>query len=326
LFSGSSATIPTGALAERWKFISFMLYGVAVGTIIYPVYGNWVWGGGWLAMLGQTFGLGHGHVDFAGSSVVHLTGGVIALVSAWMVGPRIGKYNKDGSANAIPGHNIPMAIIGTFILAFGWFGFNPGSTLAGTDLRIAIVAVNTMLASATGAVAATLWMWGVRTKKPDPSMMCNGMLAGLVAITAPCAFVSISSALWIGLVAGILVVLSVVFVDKVLHIDDPVGAFSVHAVNGVWGTLAVGLFAQDMFSPGTTGNGLLFGGGTKLLLAQFIGVVAIMAWSLSTGFTLFWLIKKAIGLRVSKEEELRGLDIGEHGMEAYAGFQIFTTQ
>ncbi|HSU89183.1 MAG TPA: ammonium transporter, partial [Terriglobia bacterium] len=190
VFMDTTATIPTGAMAERWKYSSFVFYGLLVGSVIYPVYGNWVWGGGWLSQLGANFGLGHGHADFAGSSVVHLTGGVLAFVGAWMIGPRLGKYKKDGTANAIPAHSIPMAMIGTFILAFGWFGFNPGSTLAATDLRISVVAVNTMLAGATGAFAATLWMWLIRTGKPDPSMMCNGMLAGLVAITAPCAFVN----------------------------------------------------------------------------------------------------------------------------------------
>ena len=206
VFMDTTATIPTGAAAERWKFSAFMIYGAFIGTIIYPIFGNWVWGGGWLAQLGTNFGLGHGHVDFAGSSVVHMQGGVIALIFAWLIGPRYGKYNKDGSINPVQPHSIPMAIIGTFILAFGWFGFNPGSTLAGTDLRIAVVAVNTMLASATGALAATLWMWWFRTKKPDPSMMANGMLAGLVAITAPCAFVSAGGASIIGMISGILVV------------------------------------------------------------------------------------------------------------------------
>ncbi|HVO72732.1 MAG TPA: hypothetical protein VMT35_01805, partial [Ignavibacteriaceae bacterium] len=242
VFMDTTATIPTGAAAERWKFSAFMIYGIFVGSIIYPVFGNWVWGGGWLAMLGKNFGLGHGHVDFAGSSVVHMQGGVIGLVFAWLIGPRFGKYNKDGSINPIVPHSIPMAILGTFILAFGWFGFNPGSTLAGTDLRISVIAVNTMLASATGAMAACLWMWWFRTKKPDPSMLCNGMLAGLVAITAPSAFVSAGGASIIGLIAGVLVVESVFFFDKI-KIDDPVGAISVHGVNGAWGCLSIGLFA-----------------------------------------------------------------------------------
>jgi len=223
VFMDTTATIPTGAAAERWKFSAFMLYGCFIGSVMYPVFGNWVWGGGWLSQLGVNFGLGHGHVDFAGSSVVHMQGGVIALIFAWLIGPRYGKYNKDGSINPMPAHNIPFAILGTFILAFGWFGFNPGSTLAGTDLRIAVVATNTMLASATGCATALLWMWLVRTGKPDPSMACNGMLAGLVAITAPCAFVNSIGACIVGLVAGILVVESVFFFDR-LKVDDPVGA------------------------------------------------------------------------------------------------------
>src|SRR6266536_2153532 len=198
VFMDTTATIPTGGAAERWKFSAFMIYGCCIGTIMYPVFGNWVWGGGWLAQLGSNFGLGHGHVDFAGSSVVHMQGGVIALIFAWLIGPRYGKYDAQGKlVHPILPHNIPMAMLGTFILAFGWFGFNPGSTLAGTDLRIAVVAVNTMLASASGALGATLWMWWFRTKKPDPSMMCNGMLAGLVAITCPCAFVSAGGAFWL---------------------------------------------------------------------------------------------------------------------------------
>ena len=198
VFMDAAATIPTGAMAERWKFASFAISGFLIGGIIYPIYGNWVWGGGWLAQLGTNFGLGHGHVDFAGSSVVHLTGGVLAFVGARMIGARIGKFNKDKSPNAIPGHNIPMAVLGTIVLAFGWFGFNAGSTFAGTDLRFSVVAFNTMIASCGGALASTLWIWFVRGNKPDVSMMCNGLLAGLVAITAPCAFVSPLGGLIIG--------------------------------------------------------------------------------------------------------------------------------
>lgn len=276
VFMDTTATIPTGAAAERWRFSAFMIYGAFIGSIMYPIFGNWVWGGGWLSQLGVNFGLGHGHVDFAGSSVVHMQGGVIALIFAWLLGPRYGKYNKDGSINPIPAHSIPMAIIGTFILAFGWFGFNPGSTLAGTDLRIAVVAVNTMLASATAAIAATLWMWRVRTKKPDPSMMANGMLAGLVAITAPCAFVSAGGAAIIGLVSGILVVESVFFFDRI-KIDDPVGAISVHGVNGAWGCLSIGLFADGTYGVGWNGvagtvTGLFYGGGISQFWAELIGV------------------------------------------------------
>src|SRR5450631_2612103 len=240
VFMDTTATIPTGSMAERWKFKSFVIYGFFISMFVYPIFGNWVWGAGWLSQLGVNFGLGHGHVDFAGSSVVHEVGGVAALAGALVIGPRIGKYGKDGSVNTIPAHNIPMAIIGTFILAFGWFGFNPGSTLSGTDLRIGIIATNTMLASASGAFAAMLYM-KAKTNKWDPGMMANGMLAGLVAITAPCAFVTATSAVIIGAVAGVLVILSYFFIDTKLKIDDPVGASSVHGTCGLWGVLSLGL-------------------------------------------------------------------------------------
>lgn len=326
VFMDTTATIPTGALAERWKFLSFCIYGFFVGTIIYPIFGNWVWGGGWLAMLGQNFGLGHGHVDFAGSSVVHMTGGVIALVAAWIVGPRLGKFNRDGSANPIPGHNIPMAVVGTFILAFGWFGFNAGSTLAGTDLRIGVIAVNTMLASATGAAAATLWMWIVRTKKPDPSMMCNGMLAGLVAITAPCAFVNSISACVIGLVAGVLVVESVYFVEGKLKIDDPVGAISVHGVNGAWGCLALGLFADGSYGDGWNGvagtvKGLFYGDYSQFL-AQCTGVLSNIIYVGLITLVIFKLLEITVGNRTEPEAEMDGLDIPEMGVAGYSGVKL----
>ncbi|MEK7376642.1 MAG: ammonium transporter, partial [Candidatus Margulisiibacteriota bacterium] len=326
VFMDTTATIPTGSMAERWKFVAFFIYACFVGTLIYPIFGNWVWGGGWLATLGRNFGLGHGHVDFAGSSVVHMTGGVLALVGAWILGPRIGKYNKDGSPNAIPGHNIPMAIIGTFILAFGWFGFNPGSTLAGTDLRIGIVAVNTMLASAAGAVAATLWMWTVRTKKPDPSMMANGLLAGLVAITAPCAFVNSLSACFIGLVSGVLVVEAVFFIEGVLRIDDPVGAIAVHGINGLWGCLALGLFADGTYGDGWNGvagtvKGLLYGDPSQFV-AQLIGVATNIIFVGLAGYLVFMLIEKTVGNRVGPEEEVEGLDIPEMGVPGYVGFKL----
>jgi Amt family ammonium transporter len=326
VFMDTTATIPTGSMAERWKYSSFFIYGWFVGTILYPVYGNWVWGGGWLAMLGKNFGLGHGHVDFAGSSVVHLTGGVLAFVGAWLLGPRLGKYNKDGSANAIPGHNIPMAVIGTFILAFGWFGFNPGSTLAGTDLRIAVVATNTMLASATGAIAATLWMWWYRTKKPDPSMMANGMLAGLVAITAPCAFVNSVSACIIGLVAGVLVVEAAFFIDQKLRIDDPVGAVAVHGINGIWGCLALGLFADGTYGDGWNGvagtvKGLFYGDPSQFF-AEVIGVGANIVYIGIVGFIVFKLIDKVVGLRVERDVELEGVDMAEMGLPGYSGVAL----
>ena len=326
VFMDTTATIPTGAMAERWKFSAFFIYGWFVGTIIYPIFGNWVWGGGWLAMLGQNFGLGHGHVDFAGSSVVHMTGGVIGLVGAAVLGPRIGKYNKDGSPNAIPGHSIPMAIIGTFILAFGWFGFNPGSTLAGTDLRIAVVAVNTMLASATGAVAATLWMWLIRSKKPDPSMMCNGMLAGLVAITAPCAFVNSGNACLIGLIAGVLVVEAAFFIERALKIDDPVGAIAVHGVNGAWGVLSLGLFADGTYGDGWNGvagtvKGLFYGDPGQFV-AECIGVSANVIYVGLVSFVVFKLINALVGNRVNPHTEVSGLDVPEMGVPGYVGVKM----
>ncbi len=252
VFMDTTATIPTGAMAERWNFKNFILYGFWVGMLPYAFFGNWVWGGGWLAQLGQNFGLGHGHVDFAGSSVVHMCGGVIALAGAAVIGARVGKYDPAGKPRPIPGHNLVYVMLGTFILAFGWFGFNPGSTLAGADSRIAVVAVNTMLASSAGAFATCILMY-MKFGKPDPSMMCNGMLAGLVAITAPCAFVSSMGAVIIGGVAGVLVVYSVFFVEGVLKLDDPVGAISVHGVNGAWGVLSLGLLANGTYGQGWNG-------------------------------------------------------------------------
>jgi len=326
VFMDTTATIPTGAAAERWKFSAFMIYGCLIGSVMYPVFGNWVWGGGWLAQLGVNFGLGHGHVDFAGSSVVHMQGGVIALIFAWMIGARYGKYNTDGTINPMPAHSIPLAVLGTFILAFGWFGFNPGSSLAGTDLRIAVVAVNTMLASATGALAATLWMWHVRTKKPDPSMMCNGMLAGLVAITAPCAFVSAGGAAIIGLVAGVLVVESVFFFDR-RRIDDPVGAISVHGVNGAWGCLSIGLFADGTYGDGWNGvtgtvTGLFYGAGWSQFVAEAIGVVTCFVTLSIISFIVFKIAEVIVGNRVSKEVEIEGLDVPEMGLVGYSGIVL----
>jgi Amt family ammonium transporter len=326
VFMDTTATIPTGSMAERWKYSAFFVYALFVGAVIYPIYGNWVWGGGWLADLGANFGLGHGHVDFAGSSVVHMTGGVLALVGAAILGPRLGKYNRDGSPNAIPGHNIPMAIIGTFILAFGWFGFNPGSTLAGGDLRISVVAVNTMIASATGAVASTLYMWLFKTKKPDPTMMLNGMLAGLVAITAPCGFVTVGSAALIGLISGVLVIEAAFFVEKKLKIDDPVGAVAVHGVNGLWGCLALGLFADGTYGDGWNGvagtvTGLFYGDASQFV-AQIIGVLVNIIYVGGIGWLIFKGIDKTIGLRVSPKIELEGLDLEEMGVEGYSGIKM----
>src|SRR3954469_13729672 len=252
VFMDTTVTIPTGAMAERWKWTSFCVFSLFMGAFIYPIFANWVWGTGWLSSLGANFGLGHGHVDFAGSSVVHMVGGGAALAGAIVIAPPIGKYTKKGEALAIPGHDIPMAITGTFILAFGWFGFNPGSTLAGGDLRIGVVAVNTMMAGTAGALAAMCFVWS-RFGKPDPGMMVNGMLAGLVAITAPCAFVNSVSAVIIGGVAGVLVVVAVLFIERTLKIDDPVGAIAVHGVNGIWGVLSLGLFADGTYGDAWNG-------------------------------------------------------------------------
>jgi Amt family ammonium transporter len=320
VFMDTTATIPTGAMAERWKFTSFVVYGFFISMFVYPLFGNWVWGGGWLSQLGVNFHLGHGHVDFAGSSVVHEVGGVAALAGAAVIGPRIGKYGKDGKVNTIPGHNIPMAVIGTFILAFGWFGFNPGSTLSGTDLRIGVIAVNTMLASASGAFAAALYM-KVKTKKWDPGFMINGMLAGLVAITAPCAFVNATSAILIGAIAGVLVILSYFFVDTKLKIDDPVGAFSVHGACGFWGVLSLGLFADGSYGDGWNGvagtvKGLFYGDASQFV-AELIGGTTCFVFVFVVMYFFFKLCKATIGLRSSEADEIAGLDIPEMGMHGY---------
>ncbi len=328
VFMDTTATIPTGGAAERWKFSAFMIYGCFIGTLIYPLFGNWVWGGGWLSQLGANFpGLGHGHVDFAGSSVVHMQGGVIALIFCWLIGPRHGKYNKEGKlVNPILPHNIPMVMLGTFILAFGWFGFNPGSTLAGTDLRIATVAVNTMIAGSTAALATTLYMWWFKTKKPDPSMMCNGMLAGLVAITAPCAFVSAGGAAIIGIVAGLLVVEAVFFFDRI-RIDDAVGAISVHGVNGAWGCLSIGLFADGTYGDGWNGvagtvTGLFYGGGMGQFWAELIGVTTCFVTVSLLSILFYFVAEKLVGNRVSLEVEIEGLDIPEMGIAGYNGMML----
>jgi Amt family ammonium transporter len=316
VFAATAATIVSGAMAERTKFPAYLIYSVFISGLIYPVSGHWIWsGGGWLA--------GLGFHDFAGSTVVHSVGGWAALAGAIILGPRTGKYiraNGKVSVKAIPGHNMPLAALGVFILWFGWYGFNAGSTLSGTDLSIAAVAVTTTLAASAGAIGAmsTSWIW---FGKPDASMSLNGALAGLVGITAGCAVATPFGAILIGLIAGLLVVLSVEFFDKVLHVDDPVGAISVHGVCGVWGTLAVGLFANT-----NDIQGLFYGGGLRQLGIQAVGVVAVLGWVLAAGLVLFYLIKVTLGLRVTETEELQGLDIGEHGSEAYSGFQIFTTQ
>ncbi len=323
VFMDTTATIPTGSMAERWNFKSFVIYAFIIGGLIYPLYGNWVWGGGWLSQLGKMFGLGHGHVDFAGSSVVHMTGGVAALAGALVIGPRIGKY-KDGKAMAIPGHHIPMAIVGTFILAFGWFGFNAGSSLAGTDLRIGVVATNTMLASAGGAFASMMYMW-FKYGKPDISMIANGMLAGLVAITAPCAFVTAPVAVLIGAIAGIIVCISVFFIERTLKIDDPVGAISVHGVNGAWGVISLGLFADGTYGDGLNGvagtvKGLFYGGGSQFV-AQLIGTATNIIFVFIASYIMFTVLNKVVGLRVPAEVEIEGLDQAEVAVSAYPDFQ-----
>ena len=320
VFMDTTATIPTGACAERWKFSSFVIFSFVISMLIYPIYANWVWGGGWLSQLGVNFGLGNGHVDFAGSSVVHLTGGVMALVLGKMIGPRIGKYGADGRVNPIPPHSIPQVMTGTFILAFGWFGFNAGSTLAGMDTRLAVVAVNTMIAGATGAFSAYLYVkarWG----KADPSWLANGMLAGLVAITAPCAFVSAWAAALIGAVAGVLVILAAVFIDAKLKIDDPVGASAVHGVNGAFGIVSLGLFANGTYGQGLNGvaHGVtgLFYGNPSQLVAELIGIAANVAWTAPVAALAFYVIGKVVGNRISAEDEVNGADLGEMGVLGY---------
>jgi Amt family ammonium transporter len=320
VFMDTAATIPTGAMAERWRFASFLVYGLFMSMLLYPLYGNWVWGGGWLAAMGANWGLGHGHVDFAGSSVVHMTGGATALAGAIVLGPRTGKFRRDGTISAIPGHNLPMTVLGTLILAFGWFGFNAGSTLAGADPRVATIAVNTMLASSAGAFTALIFVW-YALRKPDVAMACNGLLGGLVAITGPCAFVSPAAAVLIGLVAGVLVVKAVSWIEMRWRVDDPVGAVSVHGVCGAWGALALGLFADGTYGVGWNGvagpvRGLLFGD-ARQLVAQVIGVVTNIVFVFGLAFGFFKLTERFVGNRVNAEIEFNGLDSSEMGSEAY---------
>jgi len=315
VFAATAATIVSGAMAERTKFVAYLVYSGVISLFIYPIFGSWAWGNllltdnkSWLAVMGFH--------DFAGSTVVHSIGGWLALAGALTLGPRYGKYSAEGKPNAILGHSMPLATLGVFILWFGWFGFNPGSTTAGNGM-IGYIAVTTNLAGAAGALLALITSWLV-IKKPDISMTLNGALAGLVAITAPCDGVSPMGAIAIGSVAGVLVVLSVLFFDYVAKVDDPVGAVSVHAVNGLWGTLSFGLFS--------TSSGLFYGHGFKQLGIQLLGAGTAFVWAFGLGLILFWILKKTIGLRVSAQEELKGLDIEEHGNEAYAGFQVFSTE
>lgn len=314
-FCGAAATIVAGGMAERMRFQAYLIYSFIISAFIYPIIGHWIWGGGWLSRLGFT--------DFAGSTVVHAVGGFAALIGTILIGPRLGKYNRDGSANVIAGHSIPLASLGVFILWFGWFGFNPGSALAvDNGSLIAKIAMNTNLAAAAGGITAMFAVWRI-FGKPDLSMAMNGALAGLVAITASCAFVSSIDSIIIGSIGGLLVILAVILLDK-LQIDDPVGAFPVHGINGIWGTLAVGLFGRA--DAGLINNGLFYGGGFKLFSIQLLGLLSAVLFVLICMGLLFKFIDKSIGLRVSRDEELKGLDIGEHGMESYSGFQIFTTE
>lgn len=323
VFMDTAATIPTGAMAERWKFSAFTIYGIFIAAFLYPVFGNWVWGGGWLAKLGANLGLGNGYIDWAGSSVIHAVGGFTGLAGAIVLGARLGKFSKRGEPKAMPGHHIPMAIFGCIILAFGWFGFNSGSTLAGTDLRIAVIAVNTMLAAAAGAIAAMLLVWW-RFGKPDPSMTANGLLGGLVAITAPCAFVNAPSAVVIGALGGIIVVGSVLFIERVLKVDDPVGAVSVHGTAGIWGVLSLGLFADGSYGAGFNGVDTavrgLFYGNPKQFVAQLIGAAVVFVWAFGASFIFFKIQDKLMGIRVSKEVETAGVDLHEMGILAYPEF------
>jgi len=325
VFMDTTVTIPTGAMAERVKYSAMVITSFFISMFLYPFFGNWVWGGGWMAALGKNFGIGHGVVDFAGSAVVHSMGGMIALAGAIVLGPRIGKFKKDGTARAFPGHNIPMAIIGTIILFFCWFSFNAGSTLNASDFRLSVVATNTMIAGAIGGLVAMSYMW-IKFGKPDPSMTANGALAGLVAITAPCAFVNGLSALIIGMIAGVLVCLAVPFVENKLKIDDPVGAISVHGVNGFWGVISLGLFADGSYGDGFNGvaggvKGLFFGDASQLL-AQLIAIAVLLIWGFGVSFVFFKALDKVWGLRAAPEDELEGLDVPEMGVLAYPDSQL----
>jgi Amt family ammonium transporter len=315
VFCGAAATIVAGGMAERMRFAAYLAYSFIISAAIYPVVGHWVWGGGWLGALG--------FFDFAGSTVVHGVGGSAALVGTWMIGPRIGKFNADGSPNVIGGHNLPLVALGVFILWLGWFGFNGGSTLGFDDPgQVALIAINTNLAAAAAAIATMGLAW-VKFGKPDLTLALNGVLAGLVGITAPCAVVSPLAAIGIGVVAGLVVIYGIVLLDR-LRLDDPVGAVAVHGLCGVWGTLAVGLVGQAAL--GAPMDGLFYGGGFAAMGIQVLGVVACLGFVIVAMAVVFKAIDLTIGLRVSEEAELRGLDVHEHGLESYRGFQIFITE
>jgi len=330
VFMDTALTIVTGTAAERWKYSAFLASSFLMGAFTYPLYANWAWGGGWLSTLGSNFGLGHGYSDFAGSGVVHAVGGLSALAMGILVGPRIGKYSRDGRANAIPGHDITMVLLGCFILAFGWFGFNPGSTLGASgngNLRISSIAVNTMLAGMAGSFGAMLYMW-IRYGKPDASMSGNGLLAGLVAITAPSGFVNPVAAVIIGVIAGVLVCISVEFIDRILRVDDPVGAISVHGTNGLWGVISVGLFADGKSNYGGAWNGVpgsvtgLFYGDGGQLVAQLMAVATLIGFVFTLSFVFNLVIDWMVGQRVSAKAELEGLDIPEMGALGYPEFVL----
>lgn len=314
VFAATAATIVSGAVAERFKFISYLIYSAIICGIVYPISGHWQWGGGWLFKLG--------FIDFAGSTIVHSVGGWAAVAGTILLGPRLGKFNKDGSSNVIPGHSLTLGVLGVFILWVGWFGFNPGSTLSGMNESIGYIAVTTNMAAAVGALSALITNWLI-TGHPDTAVASNGALAGLVAITAGCANVTPVGALFIGLLGGIIFVYGSIFLEKVLKLDDPVGAIPVHCFNGVFGTLAVGLFASPAVG-GLTGMGdaagLFYGGGLGLLGTQAIGVLAVGAWAFTTMFIVFYVLKKTLGIRVSEQEEIEGLDISEHDTVSYPEF------
>jgi Amt family ammonium transporter len=329
VFMETAGYIIVGAICERITFGAFLLCELFVGAILYPIFGCWVWGGGWLSQLGNSMHLGHGYCDFAGSTVVHAVGGFCAMALAIILGPRLGKYGPDGRPRAFPAHNIPFVVIGTFILLFGWMGFNPGSTLGATDLRISVVAVNTNLAAITGATGAMLF-WYFKFGKPDISMACNGMLAGLVAITAPCAFVGPTAAVIIGLLAGVTVCAGVLFNDYILKVDDPCGAISVHGYCGLLGGVALGIFADGTYGAGWNGvgaasylgkagqgvTGLLYGD-TSQFICQLIGATCCAVWAFGSTFVVFKLVNAVKSMRVSPEVELEGLDVPQFDSPAY---------
>ena len=325
-FMDTVATIPTGSMAERWKWSSFTIWGLFCGAIYYPLFAAWTWGGGWLSKTWDTMSLGAGYVDFAGSGVVHSVGGVAALAGAIVLGPRIGKFGADGKPRALPGHHIPMAMLGTFILLFGWFGFNAASTFAATDVQFATVATNTAIAGAFGALTAMFYITK-RTGKPDPGMMINGMLAGLVAVTAPCAFIAPWAAAVIGIIAAVLAIEAVFIVERKFKIDDPVGAIAVHMVNGIFGTLAVGIFANGSYGAGWNGSSSkgiegIIKGDWGQLGAQALGVAVILGVIFPIAYGFFSIQNKFTkgGIRSAEEDEINGLDIPEMGVVAYPEF------